>query len=164
MNIKLKTLTITDYNDLDKRKIRFIKDISNDPLVNHFVESKKEMLIKNIEDSKNSDNLMVGPVYIIAEKKKLIGFIRLATLNEIGLLDLHYGVHPNYRHQGYGSRILKEVGNYLLNKKEIKKIKLDIKDINKNSIKCAEHANFKLERMISYGYSDIKVLVYTKGR
>lgn len=37
MKIKMDSLVITEYCCNDKRKIRFIKEISEDPLINHKV-------------------------------------------------------------------------------------------------------------------------------
>ena len=159
MNIRIKNLTITEYDELDKRKIRFIKDIKEDQLVGRYVSNTMD---EWLEDSRGLDKLLVGPAYIISDKRKLVGFIRMASLNKNGEVDLHYGVHPDFRKQGYGSKILLEVSNYLLKNTEyVKRIKLDIKEENKGSILCAENANFTLYNMIKTK-QDGNVLVYIK--
>ena len=56
------------------------------------------------------------------------------------------------------------LGDYLLDQNKIKKIKLDIKENNKGSIKCAENAKYHFERSISLGYGETKILTYTKER
>ena len=161
MNIKLKTLNISTFNELNKRQVRFIKEIKDDPLVNFFVSKKLE---EYLNKSKNDEELIIDNTYIVSDRKLPIGFIRLARLNELGTLELHYGVNCSCRRQGYGTKILKEVGDYLLDQKRIKKIKLDIKENNKGSIKCAENAKYHFERAISLGSGDIKVLSYVKER
>ena len=161
MNIKLKSLNIASYNELDKRQIRFVKEIKSDPLITYYVTRQID---KYLDESKENDDLMIDAAYIITDKKKPVGFVRLARLNEVGTLELHYGVHPDCRRQGYGSKILLEVGDYLLNQREYKKIKLDIKENNKGSIKCAIDAKYHFERSISLGYGETKILTYTKER
>ena len=160
MNIKLKTLNITTFNEFDKRKIRFVSDIKEDPLVKYFVSKRIDAYF---EESKDDEELVINNAYIITDNKKPVGFIRLARLNHIGELELHYGVSPNFRKKGYGTKILEEVGDYLL-KRDVNKIKLDIKENNKGSIRCAEKANYHFERAISLGYDDPKVLTYVKER
>ena len=139
MNIKLKTLNITTFNEFDKRKIRFVSDIKEDPLVKYFVSKRIDAYF---EESKDDEELVINNAYIITDNKKPVGFIRLARLNHIGELELHYGVSPNFRKKGYGTKILEEVGDYLL-KRDVNKIKLDIKENNKGSIRCAEKANYR---------------------
>lgn len=163
MNIKLKNLYITEYASDDKRKYRFTKEISEDPLVSIYVSPR---ISKLIESSEGLDELKVGPTYIIGDKRKLVGFIRIASIEkETKTLDLHYGVHPDYRKMGYGTKILTEVSDYLLknNYHDVKHIKLLISNINEGSSFCARDANFKLSNIIkekNYG----NILVYTKSK
>ena len=162
MNIKLRTLNIASFNEYDKRQIRFVKEIKNDPLVTYFVSRQLE---EQLTKSSNDDDLVINDTYIILDKKNPIGFIRLARLNELGTLELHYGVKSECRKQGYGTKILLEVGDYLLaNRNDVKKIKLDIKENNIASIKCAEKAKYHFDRAASYGYGETRVLTYLKER
>lgn len=160
MNIKLKTLNITTFNEFDKRKIRFVSDIKEDPLVKNFVSKKLEYYF---EKSKDDQDLVIENAYIITDNKKPVGFIRLASLDHLGELELHYGVSPDFRKKGYGTKILEEVGDYLL-KRDVKKIKLNIKEKNERSIKCAEKAKYHFERSITLGYGEEKILAYVKER
>lgn len=156
MKIKMDSLVITEYCSNDKRKIRFVKEISEDQLVNYFVSGT---LKEQIESSEGNENLQVGPAYIIEEQRKLIGIIRLASINKEGSLYLHYAVHPDYRRQHYGTKLLKETSEYLLkNNKDITKIELHIKDVNNGSIRCAEKSGFSLEK------KDGAVKIYSKRK
>lgn len=153
MNIKLKSLVITNYDDYDKRKIRFVKDMKDDQLVGNYVtKSIDNILNKSINDNK----IMIGSGYIVCDGRKLVGYVRPAELLDINTLELHYAVHPDYRRQGYGSKILVEVSDYLLKHiKDINNIKLYINSENRGSIKCAKKAGFlKCEefpnRLVSY--------------
>ena len=158
MKIKIGSLMITEYCYDDKRKYRFTKEISEDPLINHFVSHNMD---EWLEDSEGVDKLLIGPAYIIAEERKLVGIIRLAFLENNGTLNLHYGVHPSYRKQHYGTRILQEVPKYIFKElTKIKTIELYISEINKGSICCAENANFKYEREFQLRKNDSKTKVY----
>lgn len=159
MKIKMDSLVITEYCSQDKRKYRFIKEVSQDPLINQFVSpSIKEYL----EKSEKIEDLSIGHTYIIGDGRKLVGLIKLASLNNEGILNLYYATHPYYRRNAnhYGSKILKETSKYLLeNMKDINKIELRIKKINKGSIKCAEKAGFKLEKQPN-NKRNTEVLIY----
>ena len=162
MKAKIKNLTITDYCSTDKRKIRFVKEITSDPLVCHFVSS---VMDEWIEDSEGTDRLLVGPAYIMADDRKLIGFIRCASLDNDGIMNLHYGVHPDFRRMHYGTQILTESSKYIFeNMKNVSAIELYIKQINKGSAKCAINANFTYDRSIPSRSDDCLVNVYTMKR
>lgn len=159
MKIKMDSLVITEYCSTDKRKYRFIKEISEDPLVNYFVSRTMEELL---EDSEGLDKLYVGPAYIIEEQRKLVGLIRLAFLDGDGVLNLHYAVHPDYRRKHYGTKILTEISKYLFkNMLSVSKIELYIKEMNTGSIKCAENAKFKFDRDFKPVKCDCTVKIYS---
>lgn len=162
MKIKMDSLVITEYCSSDKRKFRFIKDISEDPLINHFVSHNMD---EWLEDSEGVDELLIGPAYIVEEQNKLVGFIRLAYLELDGTLNLHYGIHPDYRKQHYGTRILQEVSKYIFKRlPNVKKIELYIKEINKGSLHCAKNANFNFQREFESRHDECKVMVYAKNK
>ena len=164
MKIDLKSLYITNYVEDDKRIKRFMDNVCNDPLVRNLVSPNMEGNFKLINLYDDEDKLNIGPAYIVGDERKLVGFIRLATISDSGVVDMHYGVNPEYRNQGYGAKILLEVGDYVLkNVDNVKKIKLDIKNLNIKSIKCAEKAGYKHEYSVDLG-SDYKMLVYTKTK
>ncbi len=160
MKIKMNSLVITEYCSSDKRKYRFKKEISEDPLINHFVSPNMD---EWLEDSEGLNQLLIGPAYIIAEERKLVGFIRMASLDQNGTLNLHYGVHPDYRRNHYGTKILLEVQKCIFHQfPNVKKIELHIKEINKGSIRCAENAGFKLIRDEQLRKDDSKLKIYMK--
>ncbi len=161
MKIKLTNLAITYYCSADKRKIRFIKEVSEDPLINHFVSHTMD---EWLEDSEDVDQLLIGPAYIIEDNRKLVGFIRPAFMDTNGILNLHYAVHPDYRKQGYGTKILTETSKYLFrNMDAVKQIELYIKEINTGSIRCAENARFEYEREFKSRQDDCMIKVYVKN-
>lgn len=156
MKIKISNLVITDYCSTDKRKIRFIKEIKEDPLICHFVSN---FIDNHLKESEGSTELLVGPAYIIEDKRKLVGFIRCAFLDFDGVLNLHYAVHPSYRRMHYGSKMLLDVSKYILKNMSVNAIELYIKDINSGSIKCAKNANFTFDRSFQTSI-DGKINVY----
>lgn len=162
MKVKMHNLAITEYCSTDKRKYRFIKEISEDPLIKHFVSNSME---EWLEDSEGLDQLLVGPAYIVADQRKLVGIIRLAFLDMDGTLNLHYAVHPSYRNQHYGTKILQEVSQYIFQQlPNVKKIELYIKEINTGSIKCAENANYIYEKDFSSRNDEGKIMVFQKRK
>lgn len=161
MKIKLDSLIITNYCSTDKGKYCFIKEISEDPLINQFVSHTMD---EWLEDSEGVDRLLIGPAYIIEEQRKLIGIIRLASLDDMGVLNLHYGIHPAFRKQHYGTKILKEVPKYIFNSmSSVKQIELHIKEINTGSIRCAENTKFEYEREFKSRQDDCMIKVYVKN-
>lgn len=162
MKIKLDSLMITEYCEIDKRKVRFLRDMTEDPLIRHFVSQTMD---EWLEESENVNDLLIGPAYIIEDKRSLVGLVRLAELDMDGVLNLHYGVHPLYRHneKHYGTRILKEVTPYIYSKfKDVNKIELHIKEININSIRCALDANYNFDRSYKPRLDDNIIKVYSK--
>lgn len=162
MKVKMDSLVITEYCSTDKRKIRFIKEISEDQLVNNYVSN---IIYEKLEASEGDDKVHIGHSYIIEDKRKLVGFITLSFLDENANLDLHYGVHPEYRRQGYGSKILLEIGKYIFKEMaNVNKIRLVIKNINRGSSKCAINAGYKISDEIIPVIDSKIVSVYEKHR
>lgn len=162
MKIKLDSLYITEYCHSDKRKYRFIKEVGEDPLINQFVSYHID---NHLENSENLNDLEIGPAYIIADQRKLVGLIRLANLDFDGTLELHYAVHPDYRRQHYGTKILAEVSKYVFkNVQDVKMIELYIKEINKGSLKCATNAGFLFDRDLTPLSNNYSVKVFNKRR
>jgi len=108
MKIKLKSLCLNTYDIHKKKYCRFVKEITTDPLVNKFVPTPIEL---QLLESKNDDIVKIPSSYIVTEKKELIGYVRFNELDELGTLILHYAVHPDYKRNGYGSKILIEVSD-----------------------------------------------------
>ena len=140
MKVKLKTLSLNTYDETKKKHYRFVKELATDQLVNKFVAAPVE---EQLLEAKDDKNIKIGSSYLIAENKKLVGYVRFNELDKFGILTLHYAVHPDLRRQGYGTKILVEVSDYAFKTiTETNKIRLYIRNINKGSIKCAEKADF----------------------
>lgn len=161
MMIRMNNLAITSYRKCDVRKFRFAKELKNDRDI-------RKYLYKNIDESlvlsQDLESLECGESYIIAEKDKLIGYIRLADYDDTNnSLELHYAVHPSFRDKGYGKKILTEVSNYILEKyKNVSSIDLYISEFNIGSIRCAQEAGFKF--IEKYESCEKTAFVYRKNR
>ena len=140
MNVKLNSLAITNFDSNDLEKIKFVKELKEDNLISQFLYG---CIDKMIEASEKSENFVLGYGYIVLDKDNLIGFIRPARIIDNSTLDIDYAVKSNYRHQGYGTKILEEASEYFFkNSDEIENIKLFIDSENVNSMSCAEKAGF----------------------
>lgn len=135
-------LVITSYDANNSSHRKFKESLIND------LEFKKyfgQFFLKRIDDIfSNSNSLQVDKAYLILENDKIIGMIRIYSYHQLGFLNIQYAVNPQYRNQGYGKKILKEVSNYFLND-NIKCISLDIDKNNIGSIKCALDAGYTFE-------------------
>jgi len=162
MKEKMKNLTITDYCSNDPNKYKFKKDISEDLSICYFIPDEID---EWLESSENLQRVIVGPAYIIEAEEKLIGIIRLASLDLNGTLKLQYAVHPNHRKKHYGTQILTESKEYLFEKiSRIKKIELFIKEANIAGIKGAINAGYNYERQFNSPLEKSSYKVYTCKR
>ena len=140
MDIKLYSLSITNFDSNDIEKIRFVKEMKAANEKDHFLYNCIDELIKK---SETTPQLHIGYGYIIKDQEKLIGYFRPARRENCYVLSVDYGVHPKFRHQGYGTKILVETSEFFLNNfDDIHAIKLLINCSNEYSIKCAQKANF----------------------
>ena len=140
MKIKLNSLYICNYDPDDIRKFNFLKDIFEDELIKSYLGKH---VCGEIADSKNDVRIILDHSYIISNQRNHIGFISLPDLRE-GILTLEYGVHPAFRHKGYGTKILKEVSDYFLEERNfVEKVELCIDSENIYSQKAALSAGFK---------------------
>lgn len=155
MKIKMGSLSITEYCSSDKRKYHFKKEMMNDPAFSIFVTSYLDEIF---EKDENISVLEPGHSYIITEGKTPVGYIRLNPTDEEKVIDLHYGVLPEYRKKHYGTSILKQVRNYLLEIENYKNIELHISDKNIASLKCAKRAGYRFDREINNGFQLYKAL------
>ena len=159
MNIKLRSLSLTNFNVSDKKKFNFVREINYDEEICKYVT---ENIVKLFLPTERQDKLTIGPAYIIEDKDECVGFIYFPEKDEDTLV-LNYGVHPDYRNKKYGTKILDEVSNYVLDKTRVNNIELNINGCNRGSIKCAEGANFKLEDTMSLSCGNT-ILTYRKHK
>lgn len=151
MNISIGNLMITSFCKDNVEHIKFRDDLKEDDLFYEFVSTTIE---KDLCDS-NNDEIGLKNSYIIQDKDKLVGYIYLGVISqEVGIVELRYAVHPEFRRlgylgyhdttrKGYGEQILEECRNYLFTFDDINSVELHIRKDNEASIGCAEKAKYK---------------------
>lgn len=69
--------------------------------------------------------------------------MRLGNLNFIGTINLEYGIHSDFRGDGYSYPLLKNLSEYIVgNMKDVKEIRGNISIYNIKSIKTAEKVGY----------------------
>jgi len=135
MELKLDTLTLKSYDSNCDKHTRYKNSLEYD---DDFVKYFGHFFIKNIDDIfVASDTLEVNKAYILEDNDEVIGMIRIFKKTFNGVIELQYAVSKEYRKNGYGIKILKEMSNYFMSIKDINCIKLDIDKNNIGSITCA---------------------------
>lgn len=84
-------------------------------------------------------------VYFIKDNDQIIGLVRFFSYHELGFVNIQYAVLPDYRRQGYGKKIVKELTNYLMKNYDIKCIEADIDKNNVGSIKTVLSVGYQNE-------------------
>ena len=143
MEVKLNSLTVTDYDQKDLEKVKFVKEVSKDKEIKNNVYPHPEKWLTLPNDT---DDVEECCTYMVKDDDNLVGFFKTSSYFDKGI-GIDYAVHSNYRNKGYGSKILLEVSNYFL-KHNAERIILCINNSNVASRKAAEHAGFTLETKI----------------
>ena len=137
---QLGEFNLVSYDSKNKKHTEFKYYLLNDEL---FKQYFGDFFIKKSDEIfDESSNLEVKKAYLIEDRELIVGMIRLFSYHETGFVTLQYAVSPEYRKQGYGTKILKEISNYLFSN-GIKCIDLDINKNNIGSIICAENCNYE---------------------
>lgn len=104
-----------------------------------FVKQIKERL----QRSSYQDSFLER-AYLVASSKDLIGYLYLSGIKRNSIY-LEYLIAPSKRRQGYASRLLEEVSDYLFSNYPLEKILLDIDQGNYPSMKTALAAGFSYD-------------------
>ena len=143
MKIKLDSLIISSYDRTNKNHLNFKLGLYNDEM---FINYFGQFFLKKIDEIfDNSNELEVNKAYLIEDNENVVGMIRIFKKSFNGVIELQYLVSKNYRNSGYGTKILKEVSNYLISTNDVTCIKLDIDKTNKGSIVCATKVGYNKE-------------------
>ena len=137
MNIKLETLDLIRY-DNEKHfnlKSEFLGN-SNSKYVQKIGE--------RLELSQNNDKTIYQSAFVVEDFGLSIGYLYISNMSNDEVF-LECSILKEFRQKGYGSRILKEVSDYLFEKHNIKNIRLDIEPSNIRSIATAKSCGFDLD-------------------
>ena len=154
MEIKLNTLSVTNYDSKDIEKVKFMYEISSDKDIRKYVSTEVD---KYLMRTNYTDGIEHSIAYIVKDDNKLVGFFKPSIFYDTDI-GLDYGIHPRYRKQGYGKRLLIEISDYFFNR-NINSIALCIDNNNIASINTALSAGFKKENT---GYQMITEYVKRK--
>lgn len=137
MEIKLDSLVVTNYDSKDLDKVKFVREIGEDKNIRRYVSPNIEEVLMRPNYTGDIENAVA---YIVKDQDKCVGFVKPSIFfdTEVGL---DYGVHPEYRKKGYGTKILLEVSDYFF-KKNFQSVVLCIDNSNKASINAALKAGF----------------------
>ena len=112
-----------------------------------------------LRNNQRHNLLQTNYSYLIENKDgKLIGYLRLGNLNFVGTINLEYGIHSDFRGDGYSYPLLKNLSEYIVeNMKEVKEIRGNISIYNLKSIKTAEKVGYvnngRKDKDYDYRYS-----------
>ena len=126
--MKLNNIELVPYSD--EYKDVLIK-INNDNS-NHFVKQIEERLM--LGNHTNSFELNSG--YLVKIDNNIVGYVYYSAISNFRMY-IEYLILSCYRKKGYGSLLLKESTDYILNNYNIKKICLDIDKSNLASMNTA---------------------------
>lgn len=130
------------------QNFNFIKiDKNNEQQMNFLKELFQNKEDKSMNYLGDLTNMNDENAYIVLnDNLEQIGYFSMSTpvLNHQGLQSssLYYAISPKYRGQGYATKLLMVVSDYLLEKIEI--VILSIDKNNESSRKVAEKNNFKI--------------------
>ena len=140
MEIKLNSLTVTDYDFSDTKKVRFVHEMTYDKAIREYVSWNIDKIIMRPHYTNGIEN---SCGYIVKSHDNLVGFFRPFVFFDTDI-GLDYAIHPNFRGQGYGTRLLVEVSDYFF-ERNIKRVALRINNSNTSSIIAAKKAGFEEE-------------------
>lgn len=142
MEKNLDTLSIVSYDDNIQEHRNFKRELLTDE---EFKKYFGEMFIKKADDIFTSSNdLEVKKAYLVKDFDEIVGMIRIFSYHESGVVNIQYAVRPSVRKQGYGSRILKEISNFLI-QNNITCIEGNIDKNNIGSLKIATSLGYEKE-------------------
>lgn len=141
MKINIGNFFITDFCKENSLHCKFRRQIAMDDA---FQKHGFYHIEEQLQQPTNKDRLMPNSSYIIEDKENNpIGYLRLGSLNFIGTINLEYGIHRDFRGDGYAYPILKELTEYILKHMEnVNQIRGDISIYNKKSIVIAEKVGY----------------------
>lgn len=140
MDKKIGDFELVSYDNMNVEHVKFKNELTKDQDFKNYFGT---FFAKNIDDIFASANeLEVNKAFLLLDDEKIIGMIRIFSYHEAGFLNLQYAINPLYRNQKYGTRILKEISNYLF-ENGVKVIDLNIDKSNIGSIKCATKVGYE---------------------
>ena len=138
-------LEFISFNNSEEHK-EFVSDLLSDQDVRKYIPKV------NTKIKKKNPNSIYENGYIVKniDTNELIGFVYFGLPFQKEA-DINYAVHPDYRLEGYGKRILKTSSEFILEKdKSVDNIVLIISPDNLISQRAAQSVGFSKDGNIRY--------------
>lgn len=150
MYIQLNNLTLKTIDKTNPEDTKFLENIFN---------NRSD---KNIEFLGNLSKYITDRTYIVInENNQKIGYFSMTDpiLNRENLtsVSLYYAISKEYRNQGYATKLVEEITNYLIQNNIADMIILTIDNQNIASITVAEKLNFTIK------FQDESEAIYIKN-
>lgn len=141
MKFDIGNFFITDFCKENSLHCKFRRQIANDEA---FLKFGFYHISDQLIEASDKIQLIPNNSYIIENKQgDLIGYLRLGDLNFVGTIKMEYGIHRDFRGEGYAYPLLGEITEYILkNMKGVKQIRGDISIDNRKSIIVAEKVGY----------------------
>ena len=126
--MKLNTLELVPY-----------KKGEHDSIINQIILDDQNHYVKQILERINKDNgqeFQFDKGYLVKLQEKIIGYLYFSPISNYRLY-IEYSILKQERKKGYGTLLLEEATNYILDNYNIKQIMLDIDQSNLASMKTA---------------------------
>lgn len=147
MDVSIGGLIITKFCETNAEHLKFKKELLEDGLMHYFfpnLNSYNFLTPSVLEEKPKIKNF-----YLVKDIEKLIGWIYIGGIKRNIILD--GGIHPQYRKQGYFTKLVTEFSDYLFENDLVDDIEMEIKNNNTGSLKAIRKANYKcLARIHSY--------------
>lgn len=136
--MKLQNFKLIPLQKCDEENATFLNNLYLDK------EFQKFFGKMHFEISKTKDSIFAN-TYVAQKNKIPVGFVVIAhriVRGNVMATTLYYGIDAKYRHQGFGSSLMREVSDYLLEREDINMVIMNINIENIYSQKVAEKAGF----------------------
>jgi len=96
-------------------------------------------------ESVNYSDSIFNHTFVVKDGGQFLGYLSIShriVREDVMATTIYYGISPEYRHQGLGSKLVKEVSDYLLSRGDINTVIMNIDAENIYSQKVAKNADF----------------------
>lgn len=144
MKFKMGNFTLLNYQKDKKLMVRFCEEMKEDILVCNLLSNSFDELLK---EPTNPEKIEIGNSYIVSvDGRRPIGYLHFYELSFDHMLELRYAIHPDYRGNHYGSKLLSQATDFCFSKfPDLSGTRLIIHPENFRSRKCAISASYQEE-------------------
>lgn len=140
--IHLRTLDLEPFGVRRKGHYRLRRRLHEDQAVYDYISKHFSTFI---EEPESEDYYEIGKSYVIRDQEEQIGMLGSSNLYNNGIVDLWCAIDPEFRHQGYGEKVLVQMTQYLIeNITSFADIKLVINKTNQYSNQTAVSCGYHL--------------------